>query len=144
MTNKIYIGWDSFHQDTKTLVQNIKNSPRNYNHIVAISRGGLIPAGILSYELDIRNCDVINMSSYDGDTKRADAAIELSGALHNIDNQTLIIDDLSDSGRTLRILRKLYPQATFVCVYAKEKGKDACDIFAKTMPDEWIVFPWDA
>lgn len=143
MTNKIYVGWQKFHLDTQTLVQNIKNSAPNYNHIVAVSRGGLIPAGLLAYELNIRNCDVVNMSSYDGDTKRDDANIELSNILQNVGPQTLIIDDLSDSGRTFRILRKLYPQATFVCVYAKEKGKDMCDIYARTMPDEWIVFPWD-
>lgn len=143
MTNKIYLKWEDIHSHAKLLVSKIKESGRQYDRIIAVSRGGLIPAGILSYELDIRNCGSINMSSYDGTNMRGDDEIEISDAPQNIDEKTLIVDDLSDSGRTFRILRKLYPQAHFAAVYSKEKGKDAVDLFAEEMPDEWIVFPWD-
>ncbi|MBQ7285956.1 MAG: xanthine phosphoribosyltransferase [Alphaproteobacteria bacterium] len=143
MTNKIYLTWDEFYSHAKLLVSKIKSSGTEYNRIVAVSRGGLIPAGILAYELDIRNCDTINMASYDGTKKRNDDEIKIAETLQNIDDKTLIVDDLSDSGRTFRILRKLYPQACFVAVYSKEKGKDVVDIFASEMPDNWIVFPWD-
>lgn len=143
MTNKIYLKWEDIHSHAKLLVSKIKESGRQYDRIIAVSRGGLIPAGILSYELDIRNCGSINMSSYDGANMRSDDEIEISDAPQNIDEKTLIVDDLSDSGRTFRILRKLYPQAHFAAVYSKEKGKDAVDLFAVEMPDEWIVFPWD-
>ena len=114
-----------------------------FNRIVAISRGGLIPAGILAYELEIRDCDVINMSSYDGEIKRQNNAVEIKGLLANIDEKTLIVDDLSDSGRTLDLLHRQYPKATRVCVYTKPKGQASCEMFAKEQPDQWIVFPWD-
>lgn len=142
MTNKIFIKWNEFHQDCKSLCQKIKASGE-YNKIVAISRGGLIPAGILAYELDIRNSQAVNISSYDEDRQRADSDVEVFGSVGVVDEHTLIVDDLSDTGKTFHILRKLYPNAKYVTVYAKSKGQPVVDIFQKAMPDEWIVFPWD-
>lgn len=142
MTKKLYIKWDEFHNHAKELCEKIKQSGE-YNKIVAISRGGLIPAGILAYELDIRNSQAINISSYDEDKQRADEDIEIFGNVGEVDEKTLIVDDLSDTGKTFRILRKIYPQAKYVAVYAKEKGHSVVDIYARSMPDEWIVFPWD-
>ena len=142
MTKKLCIKWDEFHNHAKELCEKIKQSGE-YNKIVAISRGGLIPAGILAYELDIRNSQAINISSYDEDKQRADEDIEIFGNVGEVDEKTLIVDDLSDTGKTFRILRKIYPQAKYVAVYAKEKGRSVVDIYARSMPDEWIVFPWD-
>lgn len=142
MSEKIYINWEDFHAQVKILAAKIR-AAGEFNRIIAISRGGLIPAGILAYELDIRNCDVINMSSYDGENKRQDGEIEIKGQLSDVDEKSLIIDDLSDSGRTLDLLHQQYPKATRVCVYAKPKGQASCEIFAQSLPDQWIVFPWD-
>ncbi len=142
MPNKIYINWEDFHTEVKQLATKIRESGE-FDRIVAISRGGLIPAGILAYELDIRNCDVINMSSYDGDVKRQDNAIEIKGLLAGINEKTLIVDDLSDSGRTLDLLHQQYPDAVRVCVYTKPNGQKSCEIYAKKLPDQWVVFPWD-
>ena len=69
MTKKIYISWEDFHQHAKELSQKLKAHGK-YNKIIAVSRGGLIPAGIIAYELDIRNNEAINFSSYDNDEKR--------------------------------------------------------------------------
>ena len=140
MNNKIYIDWAEFHAQVKLLATKVKAAGK-FNRIIAISRGGLIPAGILAYELDIRNCDVINMSSYDGEIKRQDKAIEIKGLLTDIDERTLIVDDLSDSGRTLDLLHQQYPKAKRVCVYAKPSGQASCEIFAQKLPDQWVVFP---
>lgn len=143
MTTKFCISWQEFHSDTKQLVEKIK-AAGTFNRIVAVSRGGLIPAGIIAYELNIRNCETINMSSYEADgTRRPDDKIELRANLDNIDSQTLIIDDLSDTGRTYKILRGLFPQAKFVTVYSKAAGVSEVDIYARLMPDQWIEFPWD-
>lgn len=142
MTEKIYISWEEFHQDTKDLCQKIKATGK-YNKIIAVSRGGLIPAGIIAYELDIRNNEAINFSSYDNDEQRKTQDIEFAAEVGNVDKNTLIIDDLADSGQTFQILRQHYPQARFVTVYAKEQGAKQVDIYAKDIPNKWIVFPWD-
>ena len=122
MNEKIYITWDEFHQHVKVLAEKIKSSQNSIGRIVAVSRGGLIPAGILAYEFDVRTCDLINMSSYDGANKRQDNEIELSSNLPEQGADSLIIDDLADSGRTFRILREKYPFAKFACVYSKPNG----------------------
>lgn len=143
MTNKLYLNWSDFHQHTKELCKKIKDSG-SYNKIIAISRGGLIPAGIIAYELDIRNNEAINFSSYDNHyDRRSDDEIEISGHVGPVDEKTLIVDDLSDTGRTFQILREVYPQAKFVTVYAKKQGAPVVDINAVDLPDDWIVFPWD-
>lgn len=142
MTEKIYITWEEFHQDVKLLAQKLK-SIDNFSRIVAVSRGGLIPAGIVAYELGIRNCDAVCIASYDNETKRDDQDVKFGSILPNIDAHTVIIDDLADSGRTLQILRGQYPQATLACIYAKPKGQEFCDIYAEPLTDSWVVFPWD-
>ena len=142
MSEKYYISWNDFHQDVKALAAKIKTAG-TFNKIIAISRGGLLPAGILAYELDIRNSQAINISSYDNDEKRKTEDIEFEAHVGNVDENTLVVDDLADSGRTFEVLRKYYPKATFVTVYAKEKGASQVDVYAEDKPDEWIVFPWD-
>ena len=92
MTEKCYIDWNSFHQDVKLLAQKIK-ATGGFNKIIAISRGGLLPAGILAYELDIRNSQAINISSYDNNERREDDKIELDCNVGEVDNHTLIVDD---------------------------------------------------
>ena len=143
MTDKYYISWADFHQDVKTLAAKIKSSG-DYNKIIAISRGGLLPAGILAYELDIRNSQAINISSYDtGEIRRADEDVEIDCDISDVDEHTLVVDDLSDSGRTFRLMRQLLPQGKFVAVYVKEQGRAEADIYTRQVPDTWVVFPWD-
>ncbi len=142
MSEKYYISWNDFHQDVKALAAKIKTAG-TFNKIIAISRGGLLPAGILAYELDIRNSQAINISSYDNDESRRDEDIEIECNVSNVDEHTLIVDDLSDSGRTFRLMRRLLPRAVYAAVYVKEQGKAEADIFTRQVPESWVVFPWD-
>ncbi len=142
MPEKLYISWDEFHRHTKQLAQKIKGKG-SYNKIIAVSRGGLIPAGILAYELDIRNVEVVNMSSYDGDKQRTDDEITIHTSVGDVDERTLVIDDLSDTGKTFKLLRPMFPKATLAAVYAKKQGAAFADIYVEDIPDIWVVFPWD-
>lgn len=143
MVEKVHISWDEFHRDVKMLAAKIKASGE-YDKIIAISRGGLLPAGIISYELDIRNTQAVNISSYDGDNQRKPEDIKIDILnVGTVDSHTLIIDDLSDTGATFRLLRQMFPQGCFAAVYAKPKGSAYVDIYARDIPDKWIVFPWD-
>jgi xanthine phosphoribosyltransferase len=56
----------------------------------------------------------------------------------------LVIDDLVDSGKTLELIRIMYPKAHFATVYAKPKGRPMVDTFiTEVSQDTWIFFPWD-
>jgi xanthine phosphoribosyltransferase len=142
MSDKIYISWDEFHQDVKDLCQKIKQSG-TYDKLVAISRGGLLPAGIVAYELNIRQVSVINIATYVGATHLKLDEVDCPEFVGKVDEKTLIVDDLSDSGQTLNVMRRQFPKGKFVTVYAKPKGKDEVDIYARDLPDAWVVFPWD-
>ena len=142
MTDKLYIEWKEFHQDVKDVCEKIK-SAGTFNKIVAISRGGLLPAGIIAYELDIRNCHSINIATYVGEEHRKLDRLENLEDVGQIDEKTLVVDDLADSGQTFHLLRKEFPHAVYVSIYSKAAGRKEVDIYARELPDQWIVFPWD-
>ena len=56
----------------------------------------------------------------------------------------LVVDDLVDSGRTLELVRQMYPKAHFATVYAKPKGQPMVQTYiTEVSQDTWIFFPWD-
>ena len=56
----------------------------------------------------------------------------------------LVVDDLVDTGKTLELVRRLYPQAHFATVYAKPQGRAIVDTYiTEVSQDTWIFFPWD-
>ncbi len=142
MDDKIYISWDEFHRDVRALCNKIREDGR-YDKIIAISRGGMLPAGIIAYELNIRQTAVVNIATYVGSKHLKIDKIDIFGNIAEADEKTLIVDDLSDSGQTLQIMRRRFPRGKFVTVYVKPRGKGEADLFSREMPDEWIVFPWD-
>ena len=143
-----HVSWDQLHRDSRALAWRLdKQGPDNgdWKAVVAITRGGMAPAMIVARELGIRTVDTISVKSYDHQAqseltvlKAPDAAITGDGT------GILIIDDLVDSGKTLELVRKLYPKAHFATVYAKPKGRPMVDTFiTEVSQDTWIFFPWD-
>ena len=56
----------------------------------------------------------------------------------------LIVDDLTDTGKTAGLVRAMMPKAHFATVYAKPKGMPMVDTFiTEVSQDTWIYFPWD-
>ncbi|MFW8695622.1 xanthine phosphoribosyltransferase, partial [Mesorhizobium japonicum] len=56
----------------------------------------------------------------------------------------LVIDDLTDTGKTAAVVRAMMPKAHFATVYAKPKGRPLIDTFVtEVSQDTWIYFPWD-
>ena len=111
--------------------------------IVAITRGGMIPAAIVARELECRLVETISVAAYDEERpgeplllKPAPAAGDGTGFV--------IVDDLVDRGDTARLVRSLLPRAHFACLYAKPAGREAADTFvAEVAQETWVLFPWD-
>ena len=110
--------------------------------IVAVTRGGLVPAAVIARELGIHHIDTVCITSYNWQNQgepRILKAVEGSG------KDLLIIDDLVDTGSTARIVRKMLPEAYFATVYAKPAGKPLVDAYVtEVSQDTWILFPWDS
>lgn len=144
-----HVSWDQMHRDARALAWRLQDkAPQEggeWRAVVAITRGGMVPAMIVARELDIRTIDTISVKSYrkgeQGDLqvlKAPDSAMMGDG------EGVLVVDDLVDSGRTLELVRKMYPKAHFATVYAKPKGRDMVDTFiTEVSQDTWIFFPWD-
>ncbi len=143
-----HISWDQIHRDARALAWRLDGlGPDNgaWRAVVAVTRGGMAPAMIVSRELDIRTVDTISIKSYDHQSQ-ADAKVlkhpdsELMGDGTGI----LIVDDLVDTGKTLEVVRSMYPNAHFATVYAKPKGRPQVNTFiTEVSQDTWIFFPWD-
>ncbi len=143
-----HVSWDQIHRDSRALAWRLDGQgPDNgaWKAVVAITRGGMAPAMILSRELDIRTVDTISVKSYDNQTQ-AEASVLKSPDPDLIGDGTgiLVIDDLVDSGKTLEVVRSIMPKAHFATVYAKPKGRPQVDTFiTEVSQDTWIFFPWD-
>jgi xanthine phosphoribosyltransferase len=136
------IDWAMFHRDIQLLAANLADAGP-FKGIIAIARGGLVPAGILSRILDLRLVDTLCVSSYDERVQRPGEP-ELLKGVEGDGEGWLVVDDLVDSGATLRLVRDMMPKAHFATVYAKPKGKNLVDTTAINVDQHlWLVFPWD-
>jgi len=135
------ISWEQLHRDSKALAWRLVEM-KAWKGIVAITRGGLVPASIIARELEIRLVDTICISSYDFKQQGEAEVLKTPGT----DSEGwLLIDDLVDTGNTARIVRNLLPKAHFATVYAKPAGRPVVDTFiTEVSQDTWILFPWDA
>ena len=148
-----HISWDQIHRDSRALAWRLDGrGPDNgaWKAVVAITRGGMAPAMIVARELDIRTVDTISVMSYHSGggkaDQRRDAQVLKSPDAGVMGDGTgvLIVDDLVDSGKTLELVRELYPKAHFATVYAKPEGEPQVDTFITGVSqDTWIFFPWD-
>jgi len=148
-----HVSWDQIHRDARALAWRLDGKGPDggaWKAVVGITRGGLVPAMIVSRELDIRVVDTISVKSYHSGggaaDQRSEACVTKSPQSDLMGDGTgiLIVDDLVDSGKTLELVRALYPRAHFATVYAKPSGKPMVDSYiTEVSQDTWIFFPWD-
>ena len=139
------VSWAEVHKDSRVLARELYKRG-TFKGIIAITRGGLIPAAIMARELGIKLIETVCVEAY-----RDDAA-ELSGTVNIMKEAKLagdgegwlMIDDLVDTGTTAKAVREMMPKAYFVTLYAKPEGKPLVDSFVKEVSQEtWVFFPWD-
>jgi len=141
------VSWDQFHRDSRALAWRlVEEGP--FEALVAITRGGLVPAAIVSRELNIRVVDCVAVKSYEHkDQGNVDVLKPISKdiiAIAGAGKRILIVDDLVDTGATAKVVRDLLPNAHFATVYAKPMGRKMVDTFiTEVSQDTWIYFPWD-
>jgi len=142
------VSWEQFHRDARALAWRL-SSFGPFDAVVAVTRGGLVPAAIVARELDIRLIETVCVASYDymnqGDLK---VLKEVSGPVANArggDGEGVaVVDDLVDTGKTAQVVRAMLPKAHFATVYAKPEGRPKVDTFiTEVSQDTWIYLPWD-
>ncbi len=137
------VSWEELHRYSKALAWRlIEMGP--WTGIIAITRGGMVPAAVIARELEIRTIDTLSIASYD-ETEQGQLQV-LKDVKQDVGRGAgwLVIDDLVDTGKTARDVRDLLPEAHFATVYAKPEGRPLVDTFVtEVSQDTWILFPWD-
>lgn len=115
--NKIYLSWDDVNQLVDKLCDQITKSEIPVKSVLGLKRGGLIPAVMVSHKLNIPFVD-------------------------NILPSTLVIDDICDSGVTLK---DSLAQHTAVLYHKPHTSCFTPNIYSEVHDgDEWLIFPWEA
>ena len=135
------VSWEQLHRETRVLAKKlIALGP--WKGIVAVTRGGLVPAAIIARELDIRLVDTLCIVSY---SWQSQGKITVLKGIEGAGENWLIIDDLVDTGKTAQSVRDMLPKAYFATVYAKPQGKPYIDTFVtEVTQNTWVLFPWDS
>ncbi len=115
--------------------------------ILAIARGGLIPAQLLAYNLSIRDLQSVQIQSYDKQTQRDTLTMLDTTDLSHV-SRVLIVDDIIDSGDTMKYLlshvKEKYPHIEFkiASLYYKSTASIQPDFTCKEAT-QWINFFWE-
>ena len=136
------VSWEELHRTSKALAWRLLELGP-FTGIIAVTRGGLVPAAIVARELEVRLIETACLASYQAQ-ERGEVEVMKAPEMAGDGEGWLIIDDLVDTGETGKMLRQLLPNAHFATVYAKPLGRPVVDTFiTEVSQDTWIFFPWD-
>lgn len=120
---------------------------QQFKRLVIVARGGLGAASYLSQFLKTRDFTVISISSYSSDREQQQLTPHTNLSvvqLEELDNSdTLIVEDMVDSGETLRYLISILPKAKTFALHCKMAKTDIIPDYYLWQTDKWIVYPWE-
>ena len=126
--NKTFISWSEINDLLDDIQRQIKDSGEKFEMIAGVTRGGLVPAVMLSHRLNLPMMAIT----------AEDAILPISLA-----KKTLIVDEIYDTGKTIRGLKQVNPMTQFAVLY-HNIGLDELQYYGRKMRlDNWLVFPWE-
>jgi hypoxanthine phosphoribosyltransferase len=148
MVEKAFIDWSYIDNWVNKLAELIRENEIEYDYIVALGRGGLIPGAMLSYKLGIKNLQNLGINTRQEDGKYLETLVYQRPT---ISGNVLIVDDINDSGKTFEAVDSLISKeysvdkltyCSIVKRYSSTFKKDTIQA-VDTSIDDWFVFPWD-
>ena len=164
--NKIYYTWRDVEHHTQEILRQICSDSWRPDYVVGLTRGGLVPANLISQYLGCR-METLKVSLRDDTECESNLWMAEDAFGHNMDQpkRILIVDDINDTGATLNYIREDWPSGCFpddarwtevwgsnvrvAVLVDNESSKSeipvsysAVDI-NKAEQDSWIVFPWE-
>lgn len=143
------ISWHRMYRLTRQLALKIKRAGFRPDLVVAIARGGYVPARILCDFLKITNLTDMRVEHYGAGAQRkkyAKLAVPLGIDAHG--KKVLVVDDITDTGDTLEIalnhIKSFAPQAVRTAILLHKKQSPIVpDFYAKKIiKNRWIIYPW--
>jgi uncharacterized protein len=146
--NKQHLTWTQIEDLSLRLADSL---PGPYDVMLVITRGGMVPACIISERINLRNILVAAVMFYTGVERTLDKPIFLQFPADPLLNQrrVLIVDDVWDSGRTIMAVRERVldaggePQTAVLHFKPSHSSYPAQPDFYVDETDAWIVYPWD-
>ena len=148
----ITLSWNDIEELVSRLVARL---PHDYDLIMVVTRGGMVPACLISERLDIRNIVAAAVMFYtEGTTDPEQVLAEPKFLEFPADpllnrKRILIVDDVWETGKTAMVVRRRVREAGGygdVAVLHYKPGRSRFDerpeYFADTT-DDWVVYPWD-
>jgi uncharacterized protein len=158
---KIYYSWSDIEGQTQEILRQIALSDWRPDYVVGLTRGGLMPANLISQYLGCR-METLKVSLRDGAEQESN--LWMAEDAYEGTN-ILIVDDINDSGATLNWIRQDWPSGCFpkdkrwkkvwgrnvrvACLIDNESSGSKIDVtysavtINKAAEDAWIVFPWE-
>ena len=150
---KAYISWDTFHKDCDITAAKVTAEHPEVDYIIALSRGGVVPARIMTETIKPKNFYVLGLKLFDGYKRGKNVKLtqDLSSySEFDRHDKILIVDDVSDGGTTLQfaythIWKNSGGAHVFTaCPYMKKGTCKKPNYYSKEFcDDEWIVFPFE-
>ena len=115
LNGKVFLSWNDIEKQVDSLAEQINKMDKKPFYIYGVPRGGAIPAVWLSHKTGI---DYYQLNS---------AQISKMADLSHI----LIVDDICDSGETIKKLKENFPKCQTATLYHKETAIDKPDIYGE-------------
>jgi hypoxanthine phosphoribosyltransferase len=139
LKNNYYLDWDDIENLVKKTALKIKkNNNKKYDLIIGIKNGGIIPAILISRELNINDIEFI--------TIRKNKIFKFN-KFHKDKKYLLIIDEIYDTGKTFSIVNEYFKrfEYDYACLISRYRIPDNNKIVTGKVLNHkrWIVFPWE-
>ena len=142
------LSWDDIEEQCGVLAKEIEERTVPFDIIIGISRGGWVPARILSDILGNDEIDTVRVKFYESVDKTAKEPIILhSTQIDTQEKNILLIDDIADTGEsliaTVKHLKERNTKNIFVATLLKKpQSKFTPDLFVRET-SAWVIFPWE-
>lgn len=138
LKNNYYLDWDNIENLVKKTALKIKKNNKKYDLIIGIKNGGIIPAILISRELNINDIEFI--------TIRKNKIFKFN-KFHKDKKYLLIIDEIYDTGKTFSIVNEYFKrfEYDYACLISRYRIPDNNKIVTGKVLNHkrWIVFPWE-
>jgi len=120
---------------------------KDYDYIIGIGRGGLIPATMLAYKLK-KKVLALGISTYNDTIQTDKYFIYQQLDLPTTPSKFLVVDDICDTGNTFNIIRDIYGKSEhtfeFASLFVKDSKSHLVDYYGLSVSDGiWLDFTWE-
>ena len=150
---EIKVSWKKYIRLSRKLLERVRLSGEEFDMVIGISRGGNIPSLLLSFGLGDIPLAIMAAQSYNKRSQEETIIFSrhLVMTTKKIGKRCILVDDLVDSGRTLKesilFLKKKYggkiEKLSTAVIFEKSCSKIKPDFVVKKIGEVWVKFPYE-